>query len=718
MLPHAIITWSHLPHSPPHPPLLDSYGKIPPDDAANKGGSRSLATRRRVVGPSPVSREHGRTSSSEWTDIEESPPRRRRSSKRRERAARDPDSGLASERSSQSELSRFFPRLGRILESSESATNSRPSTRGSDTRRQRDRSPARRRHHRDDASTIRRRPAKHRTSGVQRRSDSLLKANLSLLSVSSGLTATTDRSSGSSSTITQQSYNRGGTHSSGAAGITSRRMDHTARSKSTRNPRARSPDVFAYMTASTADEEHAGRSIMSSSSSSASSRYEPSLAGSSEAPDTPSSRSTFPSPTNTRSHSVAELRQKYDPHYATTSASARATNHSPGSSVHGARRQPSVDEGEEEDDHEQPYEHAAPSEPGYGLRQRSTSRSSRSSQHSDERMSQQEAYVRQHMAYGQPAHPAHYIEPVYGQHRSASASSTHSSPYAYNMAVQQYQWPSPPGMSGRVDSHYDMAARPPAPDAPDLTKRTLAGYEMLAVELSTSDSHVRPLYRRFEYLHHRILLHVQDELCELEEQLRTMDEIIAQMDPALPESPRTPASRRGEAYQGAEIHHQRTQLLGRIFLKTEQYSRAMTAYAGAAKCGPNASSGDLEAYRVWMEKHSPVHFAEAQFLQREDDLVAPGGGELSSLRTEGKPTKHAAQTYLPVALVLPLLLFSFIPSLAGRLAITALIAAAAFTVVETTQVRHLLSSREWAVCVTTYVLLMTAIAGCIPRHAD
>lgn len=327
--------------------------------------------------------------------------------------------------------------------------------------------------------------------------------------------------------------------------------------------------------------------------------------------------------------------------------------------------------------------------------------------------------MRQHMAYAHPTYPSHYVEPVYGQHRSPSASSTHSSPYAYNMAVQQYQWPSPPALAphpAAMEAHHDMTERPPAPDAPDLTKRTLTGYEMLALELSTSESPVTPLYRKFEYLHHRILLHLQDELCELEEQLRTVDEIIAQMDPASPESPRTPASRRGEAYGGTEIHHQRTNLLGRIFLKTEQYNRAMTAYTGAAKSGSRALSGDISAYRQWMEKHSPVHAAESSFLQREDDLVMPGKSEPPPV-VKDMPTKHAALAYLPVALMLPLLLFSIIPTLAGRLAVTFLIAAGAFIVAATTQIRHFLPFREWAVCGTTYILLMTAIAGCIPQHA-
>lgn len=328
--------------------------------------------------------------------------------------------------------------------------------------------------------------------------------------------------------------------------------------------------------------------------------------------------------------------------------------------------------------------------------------------------------MRQHMAYASYAQQSHYVDPVYGQHRSHSASSAHSdrSAYAYHMAMQQYQWPSPQvGMAHAVppqatNGHLTHHDRPAAPDAPDLSQRTVAGYEMLALELASNESPVKPVYRKFEYLNHRILLHLQDELCELEEQLRTVDEVIAQMDPALADGQRTPASRRGEAYNGAEIHHRRTELLGRIFMKTEQYNRAMSAYTAMSKDSQTAELEQVQAYSHWMSKYSPVHEIEARYLHRKDDLIMP------SMPSSGitRPTKHAALAYLPVALMLPLLLFSIIPTLGGRLVVTALIAVSAFLVAATTHIRTLMPPREWAVCGAAYVLLMAAIAGCIPQH--
>lgn len=328
--------------------------------------------------------------------------------------------------------------------------------------------------------------------------------------------------------------------------------------------------------------------------------------------------------------------------------------------------------------------------------------------------------MRQHMAYATQAQHSYYTDPRHGQHRSCSVSSAQSdqAAYDYHMALQQYQRSSPPTMIANgspvqaANGYVSYPENTPAPDAPDLSRRTVAGYEMLALELSAQESTVKPLYRKFEYLNHRILLHLQDELCELEEQLRTVDEIIAQMDPAAAEGQRSPASRRGEAYYGTEIHHRRTSLLGRVFLKTEQYNRAMSAYAGMAKDSQAAEQQEVQEYQQWMAKHAPVHEVEARFLHRSEDLVLPG---VSKTSVEAATTQ-SAPAYLPVALMLPLLLYSIIPSLAGRLAVTALIAVGAFIVTATTKIRLLMPMREWAVCGAAYVLLMVAIAGCIPQH--
>jgi hypothetical protein len=122
------------------------------------------------------------------------------------------------------------------------------------------------------------------------------------------------------------------------------------------------------------------------------------------------------------------------------------------------------------------------------------------------------------------------------------------------------------------------------PDAPfglDLQKTTIAGYELLASKLASrnidgADGNVHPLYRKFEHLNHRVLLHLQDEISELEEELRILDESIAQMTPSTEKNVLQPASRRADARFGSDLHFRRTDVLGRIFVKLGQYSTSFS----------------------------------------------------------------------------------------------------------------------------------------------
>jgi hypothetical protein len=144
-----------------------------------------------------------------------------------------------------------------------------------------------------------------------------------------------------------------------------------------------------------------------------------------------------------------------------------------------------------------------------------------------------------------------------------------------NMPAQQFAPPFQPhpGQPPQYQAHVP---------APDLTRTTAAGYELLANKLSETprkgnflrkSGKVVPMYRKFEHLNHRVLLHLQDEVCELEEELRYLDESIIQMSPRDDTGHAFPASRRGDARFGSELHYKRTELLGRIFQKLGQYSK-------------------------------------------------------------------------------------------------------------------------------------------------
>jgi hypothetical protein len=117
---------------------------------------------------------------------------------------------------------------------------------------------------------------------------------------------------------------------------------------------------------------------------------------------------------------------------------------------------------------------------------------------------------------------------------------------------------------------------PTAPSFPDLKKTTLEGYEFLAAKLTDGSIGARPMYRSFEHLHHRLLLYLQDEICEHEEELRNLDEWISQVGLVVSEGKSKPASRRAEARitpQDSELMFRRKFVLGEIFVKLERYRK-------------------------------------------------------------------------------------------------------------------------------------------------
>lgn len=109
----------------------------------------------------------------------------------------------------------------------------------------------------------------------------------------------------------------------------------------------------------------------------------------------------------------------------------------------------------------------------------------------------------------------------------------------------------------------------------------VTGYELLAARLSshasTAESEgapkIKPMYRKFEALNHRVLLHLQDELSELEEHLHQLDMADTQSR-CIDRSQILPASRRASVQPGGELEYRKAEILGRIGYKLAQYSKS------------------------------------------------------------------------------------------------------------------------------------------------
>ncbi|KAH8724403.1 hypothetical protein GQ44DRAFT_617971, partial [Phaeosphaeriaceae sp. PMI808] len=283
---------------------------------------------------------------------------------------------------------------------------------------------------------------------------------------------------------------------------------------------------------------------------------------------------------------------------------------------------------------------------------------------------------------------------------------------AYPLTVQPPMGAPPMTMLQHSPPFPPHRGQPPQYQAPfpafDVTRTTAAGYELLANKLSESPNKgsnalrkaggkVVPMYRKFEHLNHRVLLHLQDEICELEEELRYLDEGIIQMSPKDEAGHTYPASRRGDARFGSEMHFKRTELLGRIFLKLGQYNQALTSFNSLLKELDPAGADDIQAYRAWMEKRAPIDHAEARFLERKHDLVAVSQKTRVSARENEEPHQPEAM-WLLVLLLVPLLAFSIVPSLFGRLVVITLIGAAKVQLVRSSaELMSYMSIQQWTV---------------------
>lgn len=224
-----------------------------------------------------------------------------------------------------------------------------------------------------------------------------------------------------------------------------------------------------------------------------------------------------------------------------------------------------------------------------------------------------------------------------------------------------------------------------------------SGYDLLATRLCSSQESLKqslpPIYRRFENLNHRILLQLQDEIAEMEEDLQHMDRADA-LERAARHGRAVPASRRLDwQWRGSELHARRLELLGRIYLKVEQYSKSFNhrirrairadpqpdqAISSFQRVGHTTSpplANDVERYRKWMVENKPVADAEAAYLEKQNDLLS-----LNQPKSDPK-TKLTPILTQPTALMmtitsataLPILLFRIIPGFSSRITVILLL---------------------------------------------
>ncbi|KAL2210926.1 hypothetical protein CC79DRAFT_1366300 [Sarocladium strictum] len=285
--------------------------------------------------------------------------------------------------------------------------------------------------------------------------------------------------------------------------------------------------------------------------------------------------------------------------------------------------------------------------------------------------------------------------------------------------------PPPPPMSHIGGS--PMQPRFPQPSPfPFNEPIPLSGYQLLAAKLAgdVGGAQVKPIYRRFEALNHRLLLSLQDELGDFEEQLSALD--------ASDTKNRTypggiyPASHRQEAVANGDLYWRKGEVLSKIGYRLHQYNKLLISFRDTTDL-PAPTINDIREYQGFLNHGNYVTSDETRFLSATNDLITldegmlrgtdeysedlltpmprsatepefplqlkPGTIEAERLKQPMKPPPvvEPVKTTIPptaithlalaifVAVLVPIFTFAVIPELAGRITVVVLVASSVFS---------------------------------------
>ena len=276
-----------------------------------------------------------------------------------------------------------------------------------------------------------------------------------------------------------------------------------------------------------------------------------------------------------------------------------------------------------------------------------------------------------------------------------------------------------------------------------------SGYDLLASNISShDDTFLKPIYRKFEILNNRMLLYLQDEIAQMEEDLKELDAAIAIED--MDVGRRGPSSRRSEAKLPSQLQWHRLDLLGRCFAKVEQYSRfpanavtirrailtssfsdrALTSYSNLTKSLDPASHADISIYRQWISDHTPIAEQEAAFLNKPADLLtvpnlpyekasgsspsaSPSSSPLPPTQTVASPSRKELEMSVMVvcfSLISTIIVFKVVSRLLPRLVISLLVGLAALTILQPDALTSLNKLRNSKTSVAVYCTVMLALS--------
>ncbi|KAG9235365.1 hypothetical protein BJ875DRAFT_374447 [Amylocarpus encephaloides] len=329
-----------------------------------------------------------------------------------------------------------------------------------------------------------------------------------------------------------------------------------------------------------------------------------------------------------------------------------------------------------------------------------------------------------------------------------------------NMPRGPAELPHVPSMALSAHTHQQQVKQRPLPRG---EKLPVSGYELLASQISSRPvssnvnhrDHIKPIYRKFEALNHRLLLHLQDELSELEEQLHRLDHTDTQARRT--ENDIMPASRRAAAAVGGELQWHKTDVLGKIGFKLAQYNQALSSFNSTRSlAAPNRE--DVSNYRAYLQNANPIAEVETRFLDPEDDLVSIYSENISPAAcsySTSQATSSTSSSYSPsivapefelsptlveeehkeaseeipaqcivralagalaISVLIPILTFSVIPGFVGRITATSLVVGGVLVALMQGGVveQGMIFRSEGLMCAGIYGGVMVVVAGIMP----
>jgi hypothetical protein len=271
-------------------------------------------------------------------------------------------------------------------------------------------------------------------------------------------------------------------------------------------------------------------------------------------------------------------------------------------------------------------------------------------------------------------------------------------------------------------------------------KPPTTGYDALASKLSINGnkSSIKPIYRKFERLNHRLLLHLQDEISELEEQLQRLDAADTQSRSVFGPTPGdiriVPASRRAAAHAGGELEWHKMDLMNRIAYKLAQYNQTLASFNEVVHNLEAPDFGAVKHYRAYLQSEQPVMEIETRFLEASGDLVTlsrkapqPTADRPQLHPPKSEPRKKVPSDALPpfriiaiavaAAVLIPILTFAVIPGFLGRMTVVTLVAGSMVGALFQGGIvgvdGWLKMGKEWVSCAIIYAGVMAIVAGVI-----